>query len=89
MGDRHLHAPRESLLAFTQSTTPRYRANWHHGELAERLDRVARGQCRRLMIFMPPQHGKSELVSRRFPAFMLGRNPDLRLIGCSTPTTWP
>ena len=35
------------------------------------------------MIFMPPQHGKSELVSRRFPAFLLGRNPNLRLIGCS------
>ena len=30
-----------------------------------------------------PQHGKSELVSRRFPAFLLGRNPELRLIGCS------
>ena len=35
------------------------------------------------MVFMPPQHGKSELVSRRFPAFMLGRNPDLRLICAS------
>jgi len=35
------------------------------------------------MVFMPPQHGKSELVSRRFPAFVLGHNPDLRLIGCS------
>ena len=35
------------------------------------------------MVFLPPQHGKSELVSRRFPAFLLGRNPELRLIGCS------
>jgi len=35
------------------------------------------------MVFMPPQHGKSELVSRRFPAWLLGRNPDLRLIGAS------
>ena len=37
------------------------------------------------MVFMPPQHGKSELVSRRFPAYMLGRNPDLRLI-CTSHT---
>ena len=51
--------------------------------LAERLDRVAAGLCPRLMIFLPPQHGKSELVSRRFPAFVLGRNPELRLIGSS------
>jgi hypothetical protein len=74
---------RENLLFFTQQTKPLYRTNWHHAELGKRLDRVARGQCRRLMVFLPPQHGKSELVSRRFPAFMLGRNPGLRLIGCS------
>jgi hypothetical protein len=41
------------------------------------------GARRILGAFMPPQHGKSELVSRRFPAFMLGLNPDLRLICAS------
>ena len=41
------------------------------------------GECRRLMVFMPPQHGKSELVARRFPAFVLGLDPELRLIACS------
>ena len=71
------------LLPFTMWTRPDYRANWHHRALAERLDRVAAGLCRRLMVFLPPQHGKSELVSRRFPAFVLGRDPDLRLIGSS------
>lgn len=35
------------------------------------------------MVFMPPQHGKSELVSRQFPAFALGRDPDRRIISCS------
>jgi predicted phage terminase large subunit-like protein len=35
------------------------------------------------MVFMPPQHGKSELVSRRFPAWMLGKDPNLRLIAAS------
>ncbi len=72
-----------SLLEFTMYTKPDYRASWHHKLLAERLDRVAAGLCPRLMIFLPPQHGKSELVSRRFPAFVLGRNPELRLIGSS------
>ncbi len=79
---RRVHA-RRALLPFTTFTMPGYRANWHHAALAEKLDRVARGECRRLMVFMPPQHGKSELVARRFPAYMLGRNPELRLIGCS------
>ena len=64
-----------SLLAFTRHTRPNYRVNWHHETLAKMLDRVAAGECRRLMVFMPPQHGKSELVSRRFPAYMLGREP--------------
>ena len=74
---------RGKLLLFTIYTKPDYQVNWHHAQLAEMLDRVAMGRCPRLMVFMPPQHGKSELVSRRFPAFVLGQNPDLRLIGCS------
>ena len=75
--------PRRNLLAFTQFTKPDYRTNWHHKELAAKLDLVAQGRCQRLMVFMPPQHGKSELVSRRFPAYILGRNPDLRIIACA------
>lgn len=35
------------------------------------------------MVFMPPQHGKSELTSRRLPAYLLGRNPDAKIVGCS------
>jgi predicted phage terminase large subunit-like protein len=35
------------------------------------------------MVFCPPQHGKSELVSRRLPAFMLGKNPNLKIAGAS------
>ncbi len=78
--NRRVEEAQESLLPFTLFTKPDYRPNWHHRELAARLDRVARGACRRLMVFMPPQHGKSELVSRRFPAFLLGMNPRLRLM---------
>ena len=70
-------------MAFTEKTMPSYRPHWHHDALAEILDRVATGSCRRLMVFMPPQHGKSELVSRRFPAWVLGKNPNLRLIAAS------
>lgn len=35
------------------------------------------------MVFMPPRHGKSELVSRRFPAYLFGRNPHEQVIACS------
>lgn len=73
----------QSLLAFTLYTNPDYEVNWHHRVVSEALDRVLSGKTRRLMIFEPPQNGKSEQVSRRFPAYALGRNPDLRIIACS------
>lgn len=41
------------------------------------------GEIDRLMVTMPPRHGKSELVSRRFPAWFLGRNPDAAIIAAS------
>lgn len=44
--------------------------------MAGYLDRVVAGEIRRLMIFAPPQHGKSELASVRLPAYWLGRRPD-------------
>ena len=74
---------RESLGAFTLHTKPDYEVNWHHDLLFRYLDRFACGELRRLMVFMPPRHGKSELVSRRLPAYLLGRNPDTSIIACS------
>lgn len=74
---------RLSLLTFTVYTRPDYLVNWHHQTVARALDRVLQHKCRRLMIFMPPQNGKSELVSRRFPAYVFGKRPDTRVILCS------
>ncbi|MEV1013763.1 phage terminase large subunit [Micromonospora sp. NPDC049801] len=45
----------------------------------EALVDVAEGRCKRLMLAMPPQEGKSQRTSRRFPLWMLVRNPDLRI----------
>jgi predicted phage terminase large subunit-like protein len=74
---------RRNLIRFTSYTLPRYEVNWHHQVLGSYLDRVLSGEIRRLMAFMPPQNGKSELVSRRFPAYALGKYPDLRIIASS------
>jgi predicted phage terminase large subunit-like protein len=78
---------RRQLLAFTERTNPKYRAGWFHKLVAERLDSflidVEAMRSPRLIITCPPQHGKSELTSRRFPAYALGRNPDLKIIAAS------
>lgn len=67
---------RRSLLSFTRWTFPQYQAELAHAVIAAALDRVVQGKVKRLMIVAPPQHGKSELASVRFPAFWLGKRPD-------------
>lgn len=74
---------RRKLLNFTLYTFPEYEVNWHHELLCRYLDLWAKREIPRLMVFMPPRHGKSELVSRRLPAKMLGDNPDLQVIATS------
>jgi hypothetical protein len=64
-------------------TNPAYRAAPHHALIAEKLEAVERGEIKRLMIAMPPRHGKSELASRRFPAWFMGRNADKQIIAAS------
>jgi predicted phage terminase large subunit-like protein len=74
---------RRSLLSFTEYTLPQYQRAAHHELIAEKLEAVERGEIDRLMIFMPPRHGKSELASKRFPAWCLGRNPKRQIIAAS------
>lgn len=75
---------RRRLLHFTKLTHPRYSAGWVHDDICRRLERfsreVAEGKSPRLMLLMPPRHGKSELASIRFPAWHLGQYPHHELI---------
>jgi len=71
---------RQSLIDFTQYTKPDFEPADHHKEICEKLEAVERGEITRLMIFAPPRHTKSEIASRRFPSWYLGRNPDKQII---------
>jgi len=64
-----------------------YNENWHHRLLIDRLQQLSEGRLQRLIVSMPPQHGKSELVCRRWPAWLLGRRPTLKLILCTHTAT--
>ena len=74
---------RRYLVDFIEYTHPHYEAAAHHRLIADHLQAVERGELDRLMINMPPRHGKSELASRRFPCWFLGRNPDKSIIAAS------
>jgi hypothetical protein len=76
-----------SLEYFIKYTKREYAFNWHHKYLCGVLDQFAKGQIDKLMVFMPPQHGKSELTTRRLPAYMVGLNPDLKIAICSYSAT--
>ena len=75
---------RRRLLQFTQLTHPTYKPGWVHEDICRRLERFSRevgeGKSPRLLLLMPPRHGKSELASIRFPAWHLGHYPDHEII---------
>lgn len=77
----------QSMAGFVYATMPAYLMGWVHETICAELDAflaaVAHGLSPRLMLCMPPRHGKSELASRRFPAYVFGRYPDMSIIGTS------
>src|SRR6516225_12182673 len=80
-------ASAQSLIDFTCYTNFRYEPAGLHRQIAEQLERVERGEVDRLMLLVPPRHGKSELASRRFPAWYLGRHPEHQFISASASAT--
>lgn len=70
---------------FLDYSNPSYSRQWFHTLIAEKCQQLIQGTLGsdRLMLFMPPQHGKSEVVSRKLPAWALGYNPLLKIVGTS------
>jgi hypothetical protein len=74
---------RKNLIPFIQYTKPDFIKEKYHDYIAEKLEAVERGEIKRLMIFAPRRHTKSEIASRRFPAWYLARNPNKQIITVS------
>tara|TARA_X000001036_G_scaffold47377_3_gene37911 strand:- start:2659 stop:4314 length:1656 start_codon:yes stop_codon:yes gene_type:complete len=78
---------RKRLLPFVERFNPDYQAGWVHKDVCKRLEdfskAVVEKKSPRLMLFMPPRHGKSTLASVAFPAWHMGRNPEHEFISCS------
>ena len=69
-----------NFLPFVNSMWPQFIAGRHHHLIAEKLEEIANGTLKRLIINMPPRHTKSEFASFLFPAWMIGRNPAMKII---------
>jgi len=68
------------LLAYAAIQFPAYEVTAFNALMAKELEKAERGEVKRLMIFMPPRHGKTKMVSMYFPAWYLGRNPSHEVI---------
>lgn len=74
---------RKNLLDFTLYTKKNYIVNWHHKYMADKIDRFIAGDIKKMMMFLPPQHGKTEIGTRRATSKILGENPNTKIAVCA------
>lgn len=73
----------EALVDFIEYNDVNYDTQFFHEIICNKLDELRERKIKKLMVFMPPQHGKSTISSMNFPAYLLGRNPKEKIIiGC-------
>tara|TARA_E500000318_G_scaffold54087_1_gene50376 strand:- start:938 stop:2422 length:1485 start_codon:yes stop_codon:yes gene_type:complete len=70
----------KNFLEFVKHVWPSFIAGRHHKIFADKLERVASGELKRLIVNMPPRHTKSEFASYLFPAWIMGRQPNRKII---------
>ena len=76
----------DDFLTFVKHVWPDFIQGSHHKVVADKFNKLAEGKIKRLIINMPPRHTKSEFASYLLPAWMVGKNPKLKIIQ-STNTT--
>jgi predicted phage terminase large subunit-like protein len=69
-----------SFIDFVTAIWSEFISGEHHAKMAKAFDDIASGKLKRLIINMPPRHTKSEFASHLFPAYLLGKNPKLKII---------
>jgi len=71
---------KDDFLEFVKHMWPEFVEGYHHKIIAEKFNKLATGEIKRLIVNMPPRHTKSEFASNYLPAWMIGRNPKLKII---------
>lgn len=74
---------KNDFMEFTNQVWPSFIHGRHHEKMARAFERVANGECKRLIINMPPRHTKSEFASYLLPAWFLGKYPNKKVIQTS------
>ena len=74
------HKAKDSFMEYIRYIWPGFIEGDHHRIIAEKLTRVAKGELKRLIVNMPPRHTKSEFASIYFPSWVMGLNPDMKIM---------
>ena len=68
------------FMSFVKHVWPTFVQGKHHEIYADKLQKVAEGKIKRLIVNMPPRHTKSEFASYLFPSWLMGRKPETKII---------
>ena len=71
---------KDDFMSFVKAVWPEFIEGPHHRVIAKKFNDLATGKITRLIVNMPPRHTKSEFASYLLPAWMVGRNPKLKII---------
>ena len=71
---------KKNFINFVYNVWPEFIGGKHHKVMADKFDRVASGELKRLIVNMPPRHTKSEFASFLLPAWLMGKNPKLKIM---------
>ena len=70
----------DHFMDFVHGVWPEFIGGRHHKIMAEKFEKLARGEIKRLIVNMPPRHTKSEFASYLLPAWLIGRRPNLKIM---------
>ena len=68
------------FIEFVKHMWPECILGRHHKIIGDKFNKIAQGKLKRLIVCLPPRHSKSEFASTYFPAWMMGRKGDLKII---------
>ena len=71
---------RENFISFVRMVWPEFIQSDHHMRIAQKFEDIVSGKIKRLIVNMPPRHTKSEFASYLFPAWVMGRRPQPKII---------
>ena len=81
LAEKHIkNKAKDDFMSFVKAVWPEFIEGAHHRVIAQKFNDLATGKITRLIVNMPPRHTKSEFASYLLPAWMVGRNPKLKII---------